>query len=148
MASQSNSCFAVSQICPVERLTTESGSITLITIVNHIRVHMLTALRKLRDNIMKLAAAVWLVAFVCLLVAMLGDGLLPAQVSVVLASAALSGLALVIGSILLAWVPVHDLIQRTRRALSQAPTGRLYAACDEFLSSALEQTSPPPRSAR
>jgi hypothetical protein len=95
---------------------------------------------------MKTAAGIWLIAFVCLLVVMLGDGVLPMQVAIPLAVTSLIGLAVVIGVIMLGWVPIHDLIQRTRRAVCQARAERLYADCEAFLSQLLNNDVPPPRS--
>lgn len=106
---------------------------------------MLSCLCKLRDDTMKFVAALWLLAFVCLLIAMLGDGVLPAYVSSSLAIAALFGLGVVIVTMLIVWIPLHDFIRRIHH---NRRTMRLAAYCEEFFSCVLKNAFPPPRSTR
>ena len=64
---------------------------------------------------MGMLAAKWLLAFACLLVALLSDGLLSATVSVALAVAALAGLAAVIMVTIIAWLPNYGLALYLRK---------------------------------
>jgi len=106
---------------------------------------VLNYLCKLRDDTMKFVAALWLLAFVCLLVAMLGDGMLPAYISSSLAIAALFGLGVAIVTMLIVWIPLHDFILRI---VHNRRITRLAAYFEEFHSCVLKNAFPPPRSAR
>lgn len=109
---------------------------------------MLTFLSKIRSTAMKCGTVLLALSFVCLSSAMVGHmlGLVTLQVAVPLLHAAMLLLGAFFGSILLGWVPAHDMIQRIRQsAWYYLIVERLYFVDDDFASRSLTSDTPPPR---
>ncbi|MBS1210294.1 MAG: hypothetical protein H6R19_2692 [Proteobacteria bacterium] len=105
---------------------------------------MLCRLRGLRLRLVIFSQVVCLLALACLLVAILGEGVLAQSASAALACAALGGLLSSIACILFGWDPVHKVIGDLLRAKSGRSGATSYLL--NFASYAPLSDSPPPRS--
>lgn len=105
---------------------------------------VLCRLRRLRLRLVIFSQIVCLLALACLLVVIVGEGVLAPGASAALAGAALGGLLSSIACILFAWDPVHKAIGDLLRAKPGRSGATSYLL--NFASYAPLSDSPPPRS--